>query len=414
MKKLNISRVANKKFPRLFLASFFVLTVFQAVAVSQAVVTFELGTAPIKLASFNIGDKTFEFGTEFRAEDDWLRHFSVNIQNTFSKDVTYVEVAVTGSRPAEEKGQMVCRYEIRKGSKSAALQRRDSGVLLKANEPTPTLLNIRRTDAEYFQDRDYLDRHGYPQKMPGLRLQMQEIVFSDGTMWSSGNWYKADPDDSSKLVRIDKDGMVIPLTVAVPMQEGNPVRINITRVDSSAGLYHLIDYSLQNVSERKVVTYVVKTGLGGTHTIFGTIEPGRIVASSDREEDVNLRDNRTIVYEIDFILFSDGTSWGPNAGKGSDRVYGFFEGRNAALVLARQLLKELKPEMLFPRLTVEMTKTASDLGQEKDQRGSGYATGYRSTFSDLHRKFEGLGPDGFEKRLAELEAERFNVRGNQK
>ncbi len=173
----------------------------------EALVKFFVGVAPITAASFNLGKEQFKFDKKFRASADWFKDISVNITNTSGKSVTYVEVAVT-FMPPKGSELLPFRYPITKGDKWAALRRKESGMSFLSSENMEIIEEIKPADPdlEYSRNRTSLDRIGYPAIIEEIHLQIQEVVFSDGTMWSVGHWYKIDPKDPSKLILIDEKG----------------------------------------------------------------------------------------------------------------------------------------------------------------------------------------------------------------
>ena len=154
---------------------------------SEITVQFLSGTEPVKPASFNVKNKNLSFGTNFAGSDDWLKDFSIDIQNASGKSVVYVDIGVFVLRPKGDDAPPF-HFSITKGNKKSALEQKDTGLSFESSKSRDHLLNVQLSEAEYLSIRDSLDRLGYPSKIERLELQVEEVGFSDGTFWSLGKW----------------------------------------------------------------------------------------------------------------------------------------------------------------------------------------------------------------------------------
>jgi hypothetical protein len=57
---------------------------------------------------------------------------------------------------------------------------------------------------EYNSIRQSLDKLGYPRKIMEVRTQVEEIGYSDETVWSIGSWYQTDPNNPEQLIPLKK------------------------------------------------------------------------------------------------------------------------------------------------------------------------------------------------------------------
>jgi len=176
----------------------------------EAVVRFLAGVAPIKAASFNIQGRVIPFDKKFSGSLDWFKDISVNIQNTSGKTVTYVEISATFIPPKGRTDIFPFRFPITQGRRQDALQRRPSEMEFKSSldsdENHIFKVTLADPDKEYEWNRKSLERLGYPLKIDEIHLQIQEVVFDDGTMWSVGHWYRSDPKNPDKVIRISGKG----------------------------------------------------------------------------------------------------------------------------------------------------------------------------------------------------------------
>ena len=168
------------------------------------VIEFLSSNEPIKITSFKIEDKTILSREKFASKDDWLKNLSINVQNSSGKTVTYIDVGVFVVRPKGQENIPVFHYSISRGNKINALKQTESGLEFKSSESIDNIFNISLSEEEFRGIRTSLDELGYPPKIKHLQLQIEEVGFDDGTLWSIGSWYKIDPQDQKKLIPIKK------------------------------------------------------------------------------------------------------------------------------------------------------------------------------------------------------------------
>lgn len=179
----------------LIAAMFFVASVNLQSQKESLVVEVLSFNGPIKIDSLKIGNLPVQSGEKFAATEDWLKELSVNIKNSFGKTVTYIDVGVFVGRPKGQEEVPMFHYSILRGSKINALKRINSGLEFKSSDSIDSNFNIAISDKEYKEIQESLKQLNYPSGTEKLQIQIEEVVFDDGTMWSSGSWYKYNPDD---------------------------------------------------------------------------------------------------------------------------------------------------------------------------------------------------------------------------
>lgn len=178
----------------------------------DVVVRYRPGVAPIEIVSINVGTETHAPNKPFKGSEDWFKDLSVNIENTSGKNMTYIEVDITFMPPADSKKLLPFRYSIINGNRGAALRQKDSGISLEppqdanASSHNPYEIRAANPDQEYVENRASLNRMDYPVIVNEIEIQIEEVIFSDGTMWSTGRWYRIDPNNPGKPIRLDKKG----------------------------------------------------------------------------------------------------------------------------------------------------------------------------------------------------------------
>jgi len=160
---------------------------------------------PVKIISFEIGDSAFKSGEKFSGADEWLKELKIKTENTSGKTATHISFGILFPRPDEQKDIPPAYYKIRRGDKYNALKGNDSGYKVKSDvDKNQTSLSLSQDELEGVFS--FLSRNNYPSRIKKIKIQVEEVIFDDGTMWSIGTWYKVDPNDLKKLIPIDDEG----------------------------------------------------------------------------------------------------------------------------------------------------------------------------------------------------------------
>ena len=62
------------------------------------------------------------------------------------------------------------------------------------------------SEKENISVRNALDRLGFAVQIEEVQIQVEEVAFDDGSLWSIGRWFQIDPKDPSKLIEINHPG----------------------------------------------------------------------------------------------------------------------------------------------------------------------------------------------------------------
>ena len=181
------------------------LEVRQSAQSSKAVVRYLSGNEPVKAVTFRIGAEEFAFGKEFEADQRWLEKLSINIQNSTGKAVTYIDVGLFFARSKEQEKLPPFHYSITLGNRLAALKQKESGLHFASSIDRRSLLPVPLPAKEFDSIQSSLTRLNYLSTPYQIEVQIEEVGFEDGTLWSLGGWYKPDPNDPSKLIRIKRE-----------------------------------------------------------------------------------------------------------------------------------------------------------------------------------------------------------------
>jgi hypothetical protein len=201
-----------------------------------------------------------------------------------------------------------------------------------------------------------------------------------------------------------------PLIVEIVAQNESPAVITSSSVDNTAELYQTVNYSVQNVSSKKIRAFVLlhadQSGIGGTSTsFFQSFIPGQIIQNSFIEERSNIKSNDKIFLSFDFVVFQDGSSWGRNSQKQSEYIFGHIEGQKDAVKYVKPLLadtnKDAVSKLLLQQLT-DINPPALD-GKKTAEWQRGFAVGYRFVIGRLQFAYEKQGMEAVRLKLEEVE-----------
>lgn len=243
---LSLKQLTNKRFFLLGLALF---VVFILLAPVVATLTSQKGeekqekdleieslsvvNVPIEITSFDVKGVTLKSREKFSGSDEWLRDLKIKTKNTSGKTATFISFQILFPRPEEQKGIPPAVYHIFRGDKYNALMKTDSGYKVESNsDENQTSISLSQEELEGIFA--FLSRLGsdvsYSGKIKKIQIQVEEVIFDDGTEWSFGSWYKINPKDLKNLVPIDRKGGAIKST-AFSSPESGCVSVSPSKTD---------------------------------------------------------------------------------------------------------------------------------------------------------------------------------------
>lgn len=110
------------------------------------------------------------------------------------------------------------------------------------------------------------------------------------------------------------------------------------------------------------------------------------------------------VVSVDFVIFRDGTFWGPDSTGEADYVKGIFEGERAAVADVKRILERNDEAAMREALTSEPLLADSARIDTNTKRGRGFTKGYGVVMIGLRLDYLGRGDlQGIPSRISELE-----------
>jgi hypothetical protein len=185
-----------------------------------------------------------------------------------------------------------------------------------------------------------------------------------------------------------------PPTVSIATQDNAPIRIVSTSVVSAEPSNFRLQVMIQNQSLKGIRAYTIVSETAsdkkqGGNTDFLNLrtniwQPTAIKATevSDTQNDPIVRVNLT----VDFVEFTDGTTWGPDTQHSSDILLGQREGARVERRRLRQLLRSKGPKAVIDDFQVaDFSKAEALVGRE---HSAYWFDGFHSGVSSIQRRLK--------------------------
>lgn len=179
-----------------------------------------------------------------------------------------------------------------------------------------------------------------------------------------------------------------PVVADVATKQEDPVRVQITQVDNSSTYVQVINFAVDNNSEKPVVAItVVGNRILTSHFTENPLNPGDTYAGKMIISRNAIKPNEEVVLSIDFVKFADGSTWGLDIQKESERINGFVSGASAATEHIRGLVTGNDRQRLDRFLDQDVKEL--EVSAQDNSKGSkwkkGYRLGYKSVILILKR-----------------------------
>lgn len=193
--------------------------------------------------------------------------------------------------------------------------------------------------------------------------------------------------------------------------DNSPLLVTVSSVDNSPLSYQLINLVIQNVSEKKIKAYVIAHSYSVAPSAAGTSSsfhqefvPGEIVFDSIGEARANVKAGVKLLLSLDFVRFTDGTTWGPDSQQQSQYISGQIEGETRAAAQISRLLEYLNTEAVVSILskTTSETDPPFERKSESEKWWRGATSGYRGFVFKLQSAYQSDGIAGVKRKLDEL------------
>ena len=185
--------------------------------------------------------------------------------------------------------------------------------------------------------------------------------------------------------------------VSVQSQPDAPVQLNLIQLRWAIPTREMLDIYIEvkNVGTRAIRAYATRAGESahGGCFIYNVIAPGKVIQpeqSDGRSRFVGV--SRTsppkIIYEaVDFVEFTDGTTWGDDRCEAAELLAGARAGGNAAIEMLRRILKQEGPKAVLQKIknyTLELEPPAG----HSDRWKSAFHGAIRNVIDRVKRAYD--------------------------
>lgn len=180
-----------------------------------------------------------------------------------------------------------------------------------------------------------------------------------------------------------------PLSVEVVSQVDSPLLITILNVDNSNSSYQTVNYTVQNVSKMPIRAYTFlgykKQGGKFITNSFTTklFQPKEVKVEEFVEERANIKSDEKLSLSIDYVDFSDGSSWGEDKYQTSEQIAQERAGRKAAIKHLKSVIDSQGQTALLNLLEQDILDLQVPIPDSKmsEQSQRGFRAGYKSVVS---------------------------------
>lgn len=170
------------------------------------------------------------------------------------------------------------------------------------------------------------------------------------------------------------------ISVEVLSQKDSPVLITFLNVENSASSYQLINYTLQNLSDKPIRGLVILHE-GASTSFFSNklFQPGQVIYSETAIEKENIKRKNTVALSVDYVEFMDESAWGSDTRKLSEIIAGNREGQKQAIKDLKEIIKNNDTRALTKLLEQKVTELVVSIPDESksDKWQRGFMGSYR-------------------------------------
>ena len=150
---------------------------------------------PIRIIKLKVGGKDAEIRKKFQADDDWLKAFSVKVQNISGRPIARIVLRLDFPRPDRRSDEPMYNTNLVFGREPTESNRDE----LKLTQPSE-FAELKIPEANLPFIRTGLRDLGYPEVVDRVRLILDSVIFADGSVWAAGDMLYPDPSNPTKKI----------------------------------------------------------------------------------------------------------------------------------------------------------------------------------------------------------------------
>lgn len=187
------------------------------------------------------------------------------------------------------------------------------------------------------------------------------------------------------------------LVVEVGKQEESPLLISIQNVDNSNNDFQIVNFTIQNIGNTAIRGYVIYGEPHGGKTITNffpvtPFQPGVVYTQEIVLERENIKPDKNLDIYTDYVVFTDGRSWGVDRKQKAEHFVGAFAGVEAAVDHLKDLISKHQSKQLDDlrgKRLLDLEVPVPKLKENKDEKWeNGFRDGYKSVISFIKSQAE--------------------------
>jgi hypothetical protein len=131
---------------------------------------------PIKILHVKKLMRSIALGSKFRDTDDWLKGLNILIKNTSDKPISFIGLELHFIKPGASEDEPIFAYQLSYNTPAST----------QGQIPPKGIAEIKLSDAEYDELTQMLNENDYPLGATEVEIIVDEVRFSDGSLWRSG------------------------------------------------------------------------------------------------------------------------------------------------------------------------------------------------------------------------------------
>lgn len=167
---------------------------------------------PVRITLVKVKKGPVEPNKKFTdSDDEWLKGFTLRVENTSGKPINYISVSLVILRPEEQEaaGQIPFSEWLSYGV-SPTRPRNAAPIQAAPAIPPGGNTELTLSDESFEVNKTLLKRLGFPDSIERVELIVQDVGFEDGTLWVGGELWRRDPADPDKWVELNPPEERIP------------------------------------------------------------------------------------------------------------------------------------------------------------------------------------------------------------
>jgi hypothetical protein len=190
-----------------------------------------------------------------------------------------------------------------------------------------------------------------------------------------------------------------PSIVAVSAkQNDSPLLITVVNVDNSNPRYQIVNFTIQNITNKPIRGYVILGGSGSSGKVITnflpakSFQPSAIVTEELLIERENIKSDKPFSLSVDYVEFENGNFWGEDSEGQSEQIAGGRAGAEAAAdqfinLIDKRETATMDETMKKPLSEVEV-RIPETFKDKNEKWQNGFSNGYKGIISFLKNQRE--------------------------